>query len=317
MDPIQPSVSILLPAHNSQRFIEETLVSILSQTFEDFECIVVNDGSTDGTAKIVEKFLSDPRIALVNLPKVGLCAALNHGIGLAKAPLIARMDSDDVMLPERLAQQVAFLRAHPGIGGCGSFYHLINEHGETIGDGRSPLTSVERIRRHLANRGHLIYPHPTIMVRREILVSIGGYRSEYFPCEDVDLFVRMLEINKPVLVMPSYLLHFRVHGSSVSSTNAERQFHANSLIFRNYHARRRGREVIPIEEYLSQLKTASGVKKILNWCQLQSFVLHRKAARAKTNHQNLLGNGLLLLAMALNLRDAYWGVVRRVRAGLH
>lgn len=317
MNPTQPRVSILISAHNSERFIEETIVSILRQTFEDFECIIVNDGSTDGTAKVVERYLSDPRIRLVNLPKVGLCAALNHGLELTRAPFIARMDSDDVMLPERLAQQFAFLQAHPDLGGCGSFYHLIDEHGEPIGDGQSPLTSIDGIMRHLKNRGHLIYPNPTVMVRREVVLTLGGYRDEYFPCEDVDLFVRMLEMNKPVIILPSYLLQFRFHASSVSSTNAERQFHLNNLIFHNFHARRRGEELVPVAHYFSHLKTASGMKKLVNWCRLQSFVLHRKAAHAKTNQHPLRGNGLLLLALALNPHDAYWKVVRRAQARLH
>ncbi len=310
----EPAVSILISAHNSERFIAETIQSILAQTFSDFECVIVNDGSTDRTAQIVRQYTGDPRIQLLDLPKVGLCAALNRGLELTRAPLIARMDSDDVMLPERLARQVEFLKDKPELGGCGSFYYLIDEAGARIGDGRCPLTSLDAIEQHLANGGHLIYPNPTVTLRRTVIEALGGYRQEYFPCEDVDLFVRMLQADKPVLILPEYLLHFRIHGASVSANNAERQFHTNRLIFRNYHAQRRGKPILPIEDYFARMKAAVGVRRLATRAQVKSFILHRKAARAKTDRHKLRGNALLLMAMALDPVDAYWKVIRRARA---
>jgi len=311
-----PAVSILIPTHNAERFIEETLVSIVSQTFGDFECIIVNDGSTDGTPEVIEKYLSDSRFKLINLSKVGLCAALNRGLELTRAPLIARMDSDDVMLPERLAVQVAYMQAHPEVGGCASFYEMIDAQGQKLGDGRSPLTSVEAIERHLQNGGQLIYPNPTLMLRRSAMVALGGYRAEYFPCEDVDLSVRMLEAKQPIIVLPQYLLKFRMHPTSVSSSNANalRQFHTNKLIFRNLRARRRGEAELPIERYFAELDSAFALRKLATRMAEESFVLHRKAARAKTAKHHALGSGLLLLAFALNPRDAYLKVMRRARA---
>ena len=309
-----PAVSILISAHNSARFMAETLESILAQTHTDFECVIVNDGSTDGTAQIVQRYQGDPRVILLDLPKVGLCAALNRGLELTRAPLIARMDSDDVMFPERLAMQVEYLKQNPELGGCASFYHLIDEHGNRIGDGRSPLTSLANIERHLEYGGHLIYPNPTAMLRRSVILALGGYRDEYFPCEDVDLFVRMLEAGQPVLVMPEYLLNFRIHGASVSANNAERQFHTNQLIFRNHRARKRGAPTITIEEYFARMKAAAFARRLATRAQVNSFILHRKAARAKTDRHELRGNALLLLAMALDPIDAYWKVVRRTRA---
>jgi len=309
-----PTVSILISTHNAERFIEETLVSIANQTFGDFECVIVNDGSSDGTAKVVERHLADARFKLLNLPKVGLCAALNQGLELTRAPLIARMDSDDVMLPERLAEQVAYMQAHPEVGGCGSFYYMIDERGQKLGDGRCPLTSVEAIERHLKNGGQLIYPNPTLMLRKSVMVALGGYRPEYFPCEDVDLSVRMLDAQQPIIVLPRYLLKFRMHATSVSSSNAVRQFHTNKLIFRNLQARRSGRPEISIERYFAELGSAFTLRKFATRLAEESFVLHRKAARAKTAKHHALGSGLLLLAVALNPRDAYLKVMRRARA---
>ncbi len=311
-----PAVSILISAYNAERFIEETIQSILAQTLSDFECVIVNDGSTDRTAEIIQRYTGDPRIIFIDLPKVGLCVALNQGLERTRAPLIARMDSDDVMLPNRLERQVEFMNAHPELGGCASLYYLIDEHGGRIGVGSSPLTSVENIERHLANGGHLIYPNPTTMIRRGVLKGLGGYRQEYASCEDVDLFMRMYEAGQIVLVMPEYLLLWRIHGASLSSTSAERQFHLIKVIFRNYHARRRGKPIITIEEHLARVRTARGVRKLLSQAEVTSFALHRKAARAKTDAHKVRGNALMLMAMALNPADAFWKVVRRTRAKL-
>jgi len=146
------------------------------------------------------------------------------------------------------------------------------------------------------------------------MVYLGGYRAEYFPCEDVDLSVRMWEAKQPIIVLPNYLLNFRMHPSSVSSSSAVRQFHTNALIFRNLHARRRGKPVMPIEQYFAELAAASGLRKLVTRLRVESFVLHRQAARAKTAKRRALGNGLLALAMALNPHDTYLKVKRRARA---
>lgn len=253
-NPNQPTVSILIPAHNAERFIEETLVSVLAQTFTDFECLVINDGSTDRTAEIVERFLADRRLRLINLAKVGLCTALNRDLELCRASLVARMDADDVMLPERLAVQVAFMESKPEIAGCSSDIWLMNETGVNIRELRCPFTSVDAIERHLRAGGHLIYTHASVMYRRENVLELGGYRSEYFPAEDVDLFVRMLEMGKPIMNLPTALIKVRVHPDSVSSTSAIRQFRKNKLIFRNLAARRRGKPDINIKQYFSDLE---------------------------------------------------------------
>jgi len=312
VDANPPTVSILIPAHNAERFIEETLVSVLSQTFADFECLVINDGSTDRTADIVEKFLADPRLRLINLAKVGLCGALNHGISLCRASLIARMDADDVMLPERLAVQVAFMESEPEIAGCSSDFWLINETGLCIGEVRCPLISVDAIQKHLRAGGQLIYSHGTVMYRRETVLELGGYRNEYFPCEDVDLFVRMLDIGKPLLNLSTSLIKVRVHPASVSSNSAIRQFYTNKLIFRNLAARRRGQPDVDIDQYFSGINSAVGLRKLLARLEVASFVLHRKAAREKTNKRRILGHSLLVAAIVLNPYDAYKKMVRRL-----
>jgi glycosyltransferase involved in cell wall biosynthesis len=308
----RPPVSILIPAYNAEAYIEETLLSIIAQTFTRFECVVINDGSSDRTAEIVQTFLADQRFKLVNLPKVGLCAALNQGMALCRASLIARMDADDVMLPERLAVQLAFLESHPDVAGCSSDFFLMNGAGAAIREVICPLTSVHAIETQLRTGGQIIYSHGTVMYRREAVVELGGYRSEYYPSEDVDLFVRMYEAGKPIINLPMTLIKVRVHPRSVSSNSAVRQFHTNKLIFRNLAARRRGEVAIEIQDYFSALGAARGMSKVRQRCEVTSFVLHRNAAREISNKRRIRGHCLLIGAILLNPADAYRKLTRRL-----
>jgi glycosyltransferase involved in cell wall biosynthesis len=312
----QPTVSVLLPAHDAERYLDEAIRSVLRQTLEDFELILVNDGSTDDTKRIMETYLEDPRVILVDLPKVGLSAALNHGLRLTRAPLVARMDADDIMTPDRLDQQVRFMNEHPDLGGCGSFYYLIDADGRQLGTPRSPLTSRAAIDRHLRHRGHLIYPHPTIMFRRDVVTALGGYRMEHVTSEDVDLFVRMLEAGRPVVVLPRRLLYLRVHQASVSAKKAVSQFHANNLIRSNYDRKRRGLSEVSVEKYLADLDSARGFRKVVAWCRKRSFLLHREAATARATDKPSTAAILQVAALALNPYDGFWKMVRKGDAKL-
>jgi glycosyltransferase involved in cell wall biosynthesis len=316
MDRLQPRVSVLMPAHNAERYLDEAIRSVLRQTLEDFELILVNDGSTDRTKKIIETYLEDPRVVLVDLSKVGLVAALNHGLRLGRAPLVARMDADDVMTPDRLDQQVHFMNKHPDLGGCASFYHLIDANGKQLGTLRSPLTSRAAIDRHLRHRGHLIYPHPTIMFRRDVVTALGGYRMEYATSEDVDLFVRMLEADRPIVVLPRPLLYLREHPDSVTAKNAMSQFAANNLIRTNYDRKRRGLSEASVETYLAHLDSAGEFRKIAAWCRKRSFVLHRESAKARARGRPSTATVLMLGALALDPYDGFWKMVRKADAKL-
>jgi glycosyltransferase involved in cell wall biosynthesis len=314
--PVKPLISVVMPVHNAQRFVARAVESVLAQTLRDFELIIVDDGSTDATPQLLERYARDSRVVLRSLRKSGISAAMNHGLAVARAPLVARMDADDEMLPERLAVQREFLLDHPELGGCASFYHLIDEHGDVLGDGRSPLVSIRAIERHLADHGHLVYPHPTILFRRNVVLALGGYREEYRVCEDVDLFLRMYQSNRPILVQPRYLLRFRAHATSTSARNAALQFHYNTLIHTNHFSKERGGREASVAEYFAGLESASWPERSVCWCKVTSFLLHRRAARARTAERHLAAHALLLAAVALNPHDAYWKTVRVLRRKL-
>jgi glycosyltransferase involved in cell wall biosynthesis len=181
-----PRVSVIMPAFNEASYVRRSIDSILAQTFRDFELIVVDDGSTDGTWGIVQGY-DDPRIVGVRGERGGVCRAVNRGLEMARGEYLARMDADDESLPERLERQVRFLDAHPSISILGTAYYKWDAlHGERYA--RFHPETDEAIRRSLG----LYIPicQGTVMFRREVYETIGGYDPTIPDAEDMDLWLR-------------------------------------------------------------------------------------------------------------------------------
>ena len=184
-----PKVSVVMSVHNGEKYLAGATHSILAQTFADFEFIIIDDGSTDGSRAIVQS-LEAPRIRLIAQENRGLAAALNRGIGLARGAYIARMDADDISAPTRLAEQVDFLDAHTEIGMVGSSFHQIDEAGRITA--LTPvLTSNEEIQAHLLEQNW--FCHGSMMVRRECIEETGGYDETFTSAQDYDLWLRISE----------------------------------------------------------------------------------------------------------------------------
>lgn len=200
-----PSVTVLLPVYNGEQFIEEAVTSILAQSFTDFEVLVMDDGSTDATGKILRRLASnDSRIRIHQRENRGLIATLNEGLTLCSSELVARMDADDYALPHRLAVQYAYMAEHPETAVCSAGMEEY-ETGRLLtweGDGE-------------AVRARLLFGcclhHPTIMARRSVLLAVDGYDAA-MPCaEDYDLWVRLTAVGYSLAVLPQVLLRYRVH----------------------------------------------------------------------------------------------------------
>ncbi len=186
-----PVVSVVLPCYNALRagFLKEAIESVLAQSLSDFELIIIDDGSTDGTWDVISK-IPDSRVRVFRQANAGLAATLNRGIAYASSAYIARQDQDDVMLPDRLARQMAFLDEHPEVGGIGSWADIM------VGDEGS-------VRRHAFPSSHealslwLLFDNPfvhsSMLLRRDAVLSVGGYcedRSRQ-PPEDFELWSRL------------------------------------------------------------------------------------------------------------------------------
>lgn len=219
-----PRVSVIIPTFNSERYLGESLWSIITQDLSDFEVIVVDEaGSTDRTEEIV-RHLDDPRIRYVrNAERLGLVRSLNEGVRISRGELIARMDADDVSEPERLRLQVELLDRRPDVGVVGSAIRLIDDESRSLKTRPYPLTPV-------ASRWFMLFspsvPHPGVMFRRSVFERLDGYSEEAVHCEDYELWARAQEITE-VMNLPQPLLRYRIHHQSVSSRQQSAQAEAS------------------------------------------------------------------------------------------
>jgi GT2 family glycosyltransferase len=228
-----PEVSVVMAVHDARDTLGEAVESILGQQGPAFEFIIVDDGSTDGGFDLLHRY-ADPRVTVLrNDRNLGLSVSLNRGLGVAKAPVIARMDADDVSLEGRLASQLETLaRGRADI----SFCRCLIDDTETGSEGewREDNWTVMRWRCLFDNA---FGPHPAVMYRRDAILQAGGYDEGLRRAQDYDLWDRCLASGLTFAYLPRPLLHYRVHGASASRRHASDQAAAAHHISRRALAR--------------------------------------------------------------------------------
>ena len=235
-----PKVCVVLPVRNGWPYLPAAVDSVLNQTYRNFELIVIDDGSTDeGRAWLAARALQDDRLRLVANPGQGLVDALNHGMSLASGPYIARMDADDIAMPERFERQVAFLEANPSIAILGTQTAYMDENGHSIGFPSAYPTDPAQVSHTLAEKGCVLV-HPSIMGRREAILQAGGYRRRTEYAEDYDLWLRLDE-RYALANLPQTLLCYRRHPKQISHGVNWRQRLARDVALLSARARRSGR----------------------------------------------------------------------------
>jgi glycosyltransferase involved in cell wall biosynthesis len=232
-------VSILISAYNVQDYIEEALDSVISQSFEYWECIVIDDGSTDGTSEIIRRYteLDDRFIPLKNITNLGITNSLNLGLPIARGQFIARFDADDVMLPTRIERLLRFLEERPEIDLVGSDTITIDAEGRPVR--RTYQISWEPLI-YLSMR----YFNPVLhcwLCRKTFYEKLDGYRS-VSGAEDFDIIVRGWIIGARYANLPEPLIKIRRHSSNISRLQASNQ--SSSMQFVTKQAR--GRRVNPV-----------------------------------------------------------------------
>lgn len=257
-----PAISVVLGVYNGQRYIAEAVESILKQTFTDFEFIAVDDGSTDKTLSILQKYASqDPRLKVVQIPHGGIVDAANAGLDAARAPLIARADADDIATPERFAKQVQYMAEHPEVVCLGSRMWLMEPYGSIIDQSHHPLTH-EEIDRELLRGSGWAMPQPVAMLRKDAITKVGGYRKEYLWSEDLDLFLRMAEVGR-LANLPDLLVKYRSHAGSTNHRLPHVQYElSRKCIVETY--RRRGLPVPADLDLMSPFENKP-IDKYLLW----------------------------------------------------
>lgn len=219
---MRPAISVLVPLHQAEGTIGRCLESLLQQTFTDLDVWVVDDGSTDGGAAVVEEVARrDARVHLLrNDRNRGVAATLNVALHASSAGLVARLDADDEALPQRLAEQHAFLAAHPEVGVCGSFVQYAGRPGREV-LGTVPVTHAE-IERTLRTTTSSPFFHPSVLMRRDVLLAVGGYREWFGNAEDYDLWLRLLG-RCELANLPQPLTRYRLSPAGASLGDLARQ----------------------------------------------------------------------------------------------
>lgn len=216
----KPKISVLMPAYNAEKYIAEAIESILNQTFNDFEFIIVDDASTDQTQKIIERYKKkDKRIIYIkNKLNQGVCKSLNIGIERAKGRYVVRMDADDWSFPNRLKLQYDFMEKNPSIGISGGTMEVCDENMKLINN-RSYQLSDSQIRKKIFL--YSPFSHPSTIWRKEIMIKAGKYDERFDKAEDYDLYFRVGLISE-FANLKNTLIRYRTSQNSASFKNSHR-----------------------------------------------------------------------------------------------
>ena len=226
---MNPPVTVLMTVYNALPYLSEAIESILGQTFKEFEFLIIDDASTDGSEERIRSYHDNRIRFLPNEKNLGTAGSMNRGIAEARAPIIMRMDHDDVSMPSRLEHQLAYLDRYSEVAAVCSWEHTIDEKGRIMRSWRAEIK----------NRGEFFGPlllglcpiwHPSLMVRIEALRSIGGFRESSWPAEDFDVTMRLALAGYGAAIVPEFLLLQRQHQRRQSIQSEEKQRSATARL---------------------------------------------------------------------------------------
>jgi glycosyltransferase involved in cell wall biosynthesis len=296
-------ISIILPAYNAAKFIQPAIESILQQTFTEFELIVVDDGSDDDTLKILETFVQkDSRVLLIKSSHGGLSRALNQGIAIARYDWIGRMDADDIALSDRFQKQVDAIRASPEVVAWGTYAYHINSQGKTLSIARTGPTTEQEFHTQ-RQAGHLVQLiHPTVVLRKDVLMAVGGYKPEFEPVEELELFDRMAAYGA-TLAIPEPLLRYRVHSGSVSMQRFFVQRVLMRYVVARHRARLAGEAELSYEQFLQDYQQQPWFSRWQRGIRTTGMFYYRKAGLTLGEGQRL--RACIYLGYAITLHPTY------------
>jgi glycosyltransferase involved in cell wall biosynthesis len=289
-----------MPAFNSSNFIAKAIESILSQTFQDFELILVDDGSTDNTLEIMTHYRQqDNRIQIIQSKHMGCSCARNLGINQSKFPWIAVMDADDIALPKRFAKQIEAANANPKVVAWGTYVHHVKLKDEVLSLHKHGLLTEEEFYDN-RKRGDVPFViHPTSLIKKEILLRVGGYDQKFSDADDFELFDRLSD-HGSILVIPEPLLLYRLHSQSVSMN----KYFIRDLLIRYVYARRaaqiKGEEELNLDQFIGNDKQQPFLLRTKHYLNNLSHFWYRKAGVFFSEKQYLQATLYLSMVIVLN-----------------
>lgn len=286
--PSAPAISVAMSVYNGERFLDAAIESIRAQTLSNFEFLILDDGSADSSREIIARHANqDSRIKSILRGNRGLVASLNQLLAVTSAPLVARMDADDVALPERFARQAAFLAAHPDHGVVGSWTIDIDEHDHVLAHASQipdhPCTH-DQVLANIETGGPLL-AHPTVMYRRDVVLAAGGYHAAFRHCEDYDLWLRLANRTR-MANLPERLLRYRRSAGQVSNRHALEQQYGVAVARIAHRERAAGRpdptgslERLPPLDRLDALFGIAGIEREVRGTVARALLYSRDALR--------------------------------------
>ncbi|MHC4213107.1 MAG: glycosyltransferase, partial [Planctomycetota bacterium] len=241
----KPKISVLMAVYNGQEYVEQALESIYSQSYQDFEVVIVDDASTDSTPEILLKMKDNRTVIYRNAQNLGLTKSLNIGLKLCRGQLIARMDADDISRVHRFEKQVEFFEQDPNCIVVGCWCERIDAKGIKCGTYDDRPTEHADMKQQLL-KGNCI-AHGTAMIRRPALLEVGGYNEKYSCAQDHDLWLRLSEIGQ-IRNMEEYLYELRAWPGNITASKEKVQYQYSDLAIQEALSRRSGREKIFSQE---------------------------------------------------------------------
>jgi len=273
-----PVISVIMSVYNAEDYLHEVIDSVLAQTFENFEFIISNNGSIDNTKKIIASYQKvDKRVVLFDHEDLGFSNSLNQAIGMAKTNIIARIDADDVMELNRLDEQYNFLNKNKDVAVVSCLANYINNSGEIIGKTFSDLDSVEANLKYINENEPIGLLHPGAMYYKDAFIEVGGYRPEFAPAEDIDLWNRFNDHGYWVVVQQKILMNYRMIPSSEIGKNFKKSRQKYEWLRECMLLRRDGKSEIKWEDFLEKQKKLPLVIKLNKYRKVQAKYLYRKA----------------------------------------
>jgi glycosyltransferase involved in cell wall biosynthesis len=298
-DTALPLVSVVMPAYNAAEFIGDAIESVLNQTLQQFELIIVDDGSKDGTGDIARAYAAkDERIRIIPGEHKGAAHAMNLGIRQARADWVAVMHSDDIALPSRLERQYSAAQACPEVVIWGTDGYHINSKGEMLSRFRVGPLSVEEWQAEREKNRVVQCIHPTVLLRRDVLLAVGGYDPTLRVCEDIELFDRMM-VHGPLVTIPELLLGYRIHGASLSMKHYFEQLTIVHFVTARQEHRQKTGEELSLDEFRRRARRRSRLWWLNEQRMQAAGMYYRRAGLAYGENRPLALVGFLLLSMLL------------------
>jgi glycosyltransferase involved in cell wall biosynthesis len=258
---MNPKISVIMPAYNASRFLDESIRSILNQTFKDFEFIIIDDCSTDDTPLIIKKYMAqDARIIYRRNEKhIDQLLGRNMAFGYARGEYVAMLDADDIALPGRLETQYDYLCRHPDIALVGGWAEIIDERGLVTGH-KNPEENFELLKYRLLLRNPMF--HSAMFFRKDAIVKIGGYDPEYLYAEDYRLYYSLMKNDYRIGNVPEPVIKYRVHSQQVTTVPRSRQIQLVSAS-KTHHDMINHYMPVPLEKVKVSIETVHKIRSDL------------------------------------------------------